>query len=92
MTASSDTLEATTKPSPKAGGKVAKKKPGPGRPPATNPKRNKLAIRLDDGVMSAWEAYLDSTSPRVSTTSALTAAILLFLETKGFYPPKKPRA
>jgi hypothetical protein len=88
MVAPSATLEATTKPCPKSGENVAKKKPKRGRPNSKNPKVDSVAIRLSADLMAAWNAYLESRTPKVTKTAALTTAIEEFLARNGFWPRK----
>jgi len=64
---------------------MAKKKPGkdargprPGRP---------VGLRIDETLAAALDAYIGSTSPRVSRTAALETALQRFLAEQGFWPP-----
>jgi hypothetical protein len=59
----------------------------PGEPDHTRPGRANLNVFIRPGTGQAIRAYLASTDPRVSKTSAVESALISFLEDKGFWPP-----
>lgn len=68
-------------------GKKIPEKPGPGRPPADEPKAKRVAFRLRADLERALVAYLDSLRPRPTDTSVMEVALEDFLRSKGFWSP-----
>jgi hypothetical protein len=63
-----------------------RKKPEPEKRQRTG---QSLSLWINDQLADAFKAYLDSTRPRVSKTSALEQALEDFLRSKGFWPFEK---
>jgi hypothetical protein len=68
----------------------------PATPPADPPKTQRsgraLGLYISDQLADALDAYIASTRPRVSKTSALEVALEEFLRARGFLPGPTPPA
>jgi hypothetical protein len=53
--------------------------------------RPRLAFHLDAELLQALERFVDDTSPRPTTTSAIITALEAYLTSKGYWPspPRK---
>jgi len=68
-------------------GMARRKKTGRPKPAAPNRSGVPLYVYVPVELGDALQRYLDGTSPRVSKTSAVEAAIQAFLREKGHWPP-----
>jgi hypothetical protein len=71
---------------------VAKHRPSGPPPEAEGDKSGgrsgeNLNVWVQSQIARRLRAYLASTDPRVSKTSAVESALISFLEDKGFWPP-----
>ena len=61
-----------------------KKKPGKRKPPQRT--GTPLFAYITPELEQALQKYLDETSPRVSKTAAIEAAVIEFLKLRGYWP------